>query len=79
MRHENVENTRNTLYGSHVNADKVCAYCYKHKCSLTVRQLRQKKCLWKQCARLKKYPEHPFWEQREQRKKLRKQRKERMS
>ena len=40
-----------------------CAYCNLHKCSLTVRQIKMKECLKKECWHLKKY-EHEWWKQR---------------
>ena len=51
-----------------------CAYCTYHKCSLTVKQVRQKDCLKKQCWHLKKY-EHEWWKQREALKQKKKQNK----
>lgn len=64
-----------TLGGS---KEKCCGYCGLHKCNLTVKQLKSRECLGKQCTFLKKLP-HPFWEQREERKRLRKARKEHMN
>ena len=45
-------------------AKSPCAYCMKHNVSLTVKQVKHKKCLSKECWHLKKY-EHEFWKQRE--------------
>lgn len=45
-------------------AKSPCAYCKHHKCSLTVKQVKQKECLKKQCWHLKKY-DHDWWKQRE--------------
>lgn len=52
-----------------------CAYCTYHKCSLTVKQVRQKECLKKGCWYLKKY-EHEWWKQREAVKQKKKNKKE---
>jgi len=41
-----------------------CAYCRLHNCSLTVKQLKSKECLKKQCWHLVKY-DHEWWYQRE--------------
>lgn len=51
-----------------------CAYCKLHKCSLTVKQVRQKECLSKNCWHLVKY-EHAWWLQREAIKQKKKQNK----
>ena len=52
-----------------------CAYCTYHHCAVTVRQLKVKKCLLKECSHLQKNPEHQYWQQRERVKQLRKARK----
>ena len=70
------DDRRNTLYGTLANAAKICGYCKKHKTGVTVTQLKRKQCLKKQCSALKRYPDHPFWEQHEQMKKLRLKRKQ---
>ena len=59
------------LYGSHISRNKACAYCYKHKCHLTVKMLKQHECLKKQCHALKKHEENDYWRQRERKKELR--------
>lgn len=50
------------LYGTESN--NVCAYCRKHKKGMTVRQVKAKQCLKKQCWYLQKYEQHSWWEQR---------------
>ena len=62
-----------TLYGT--VARSPCAYCMKHEVSLTVKQVKKKQCLSKECWHLKKY-EHEFWRQREILKAKKKARKE---
>ena len=56
MKHE-------TLYNTY--ARNPCAYCKKKQCSLTVRQVKTKECLKKNCWYLVKYPNHEWWKQRE--------------
>ena len=55
MMHKSLNNTY---------ARSPCAYCTHHKCSLTVKQVRQKECLKKGCWYLKRY-NHEWWNQRE--------------
>ena len=57
-------------------SDNVAAYCHYHRCSMTVKQMKCKNCLGKECKHLIKNEEHPYWRQRElikQKRKLRKQ------
>lgn len=65
------------LYNS--NSDNVAAYCSYHRCNITVKQMRCKECLQKQCKYLKKNEEHPYWKQREVMKQKRKERKTRLT
>ena len=51
-----------------------CAYCKLHNCSLTVKQVRQKECLGKNCWHLRKY-DHEWWKQRDTLKAKKKQNK----
>ncbi len=53
-----------TLYGTRTN-DAV-AYCYYHRCALTLKQMKKKGCLAKQCDRMKRYEDHPYWAKREE-------------
>lgn len=52
-----------------------CAYCHYHKATLTVRQMRNHKCLERGCQRLTKYQNHGFWLDRERIKAKKKERK----
>lgn len=52
----------NCLYGT--ESDNVCAYCRRHQKGLTVRQVRKKECLTKNCWYLVKYEQHEWWNQR---------------
>ena len=53
------------LYGSQSEKSNCCGYCkLKHK-YLTVRQMKTKQCLGKQCNALSKIEEHPFWNYRD--------------
>ena len=62
--------TVQVLYGTESKLWNCPAYCKLHHRYLTVRQIKQKHCLGKECKYLDKL-EHKYWEQRA-RKKLRK-------
>lgn len=66
-----------TLYNG--CSDNCCAYCKLHQCSITVKQMKQKECLQKQCWHLVKNEEHQYWRQREVMKQKRKDRKTRIN
>ena len=66
-----------TLYNG--CSDNCCAYCKFHQCSMTVKQMKQKECLQKQCWHLVKNEEHQYWRQREVMKQKRKARKARIN
>ena len=55
------------LYGTETYLWNCPGYCKYHKKYLTVRQIKQKHCLGKQCKCLNKL-DHKFWEQRERKK-----------
>ena len=57
------------------NSNNVVAYCKHHHCSVTVKQMKCKNCLGKNCWYLQKNEEHPYWKQREVTKQKRKDRK----
>ena len=57
-------------------SDNVVAYCRHHCCCMTVKQMRCKGCLQKQCWYLQKNEEHQYWRQREATKQKRKCRKQ---
>ena len=57
-------------------SDNCCAYCKLHHCSMTVKQMKAKNCLQKQCWHLAKNEEHPYWRQRDNAKRKRKNRKQ---
>lgn len=40
-------------------------YCLLHHGALTVKQIRIKRCLDKECWHLERNEEHPWWKQRE--------------
>lgn len=65
----------NGLYGSMISRNRAVGYCHYHKAALTVKTMKGKECLKKQCDALKKYEEHDFWRQHEQKKQLRKAKK----
>lgn len=58
--------------------ENICGFCMYHKRPMTVRQLRSRNCLGKQCTALSRKEDHPFWKQREASKKKRAARKERI-
>ena len=68
---------KQTLYNCYSN--NCCAYCKLHKCSMTVKQMKMKECLQKQCWHLEKNEDHAYWRQRESMKAKRKSRKERQN
>lgn len=59
-------------------SNNVAAYCKHHNCGMTVKQIKCKNCLGKQCWYLQKNEEHEWWAQRELTKQRRNNRKERM-
>lgn len=62
-----------TLYGT--CSENCAAFCRRHNCSLTVKQIRGKDCLGKNCWYLQKNEQHEWWSQRERAKQKRKNRK----
>ena len=46
-------------------SDNVAGYCALHHCSLTVKQIKCKNCLGKQCHHLRKNETHDWWRQRQ--------------
>ena len=59
----------------HCYSDNICAYCQLHDCGVTVKQMKKKQCLQKQCRHLQKNENHQIWRQRERTKALRKAKK----
>lgn len=59
-------------------SDNIAAYCRYHKCGMTVKQIRCKNCLGKNCWYLVKNEEHSWWKQRETMRKKRQDRKKRL-
>lgn len=64
------------LYGSEIARNRAVGWCHFHKSALTVKTMKCKECLKKQCDALERYSEHDFWRQHEQKKELRKARKQ---
>lgn len=52
-----------TIYGG--KPKNPAAYCMLHNGSLTVKEMKRKSCLGKQCRHLRKNAEHEYWKQRE--------------
>jgi hypothetical protein len=48
----------------HTESKNVAAYCKYHKCGMTVKQMKCKNCLGKQCYYLVKNEQHDYWRQR---------------
>lgn len=66
-----MEEIKKVLYGSESN--NVCAYCKRKGCYMTVKQMRKKECLKKNCNHLDKNEDHEWWKQREISKQKKKQ------
>ena len=60
-------------------SDNVAAYCKLHHKHMTVKQMRCKDCLQKECWHLEKNESHQYWRQRELTKQKRKARKQKMN
>lgn len=69
------DNMEQCLYGTYACKKHIVGRCWKHHCDVTVKQLKQKECLRKQCGALEKY-EHEYWRQRELNKLRKKSKKE---
>lgn len=52
-----------TIFGG--KAKNPAAFCKLHNGYLTVKEMRKKECLKKQCYHLIKNKEHNYWEQRD--------------
>ena len=57
-------NMINCLYGTYASQKHIVGYCWKHHGAITVKQLKCKQCLKKQCNALEKYESHEYWHQR---------------
>ena len=62
-----------TLYGS--CSENCAGYCKRHCRHMTVKQIKGRNCLGKQCWHFVKNEEHSWWAQREAAKQKRKNRK----
>lgn len=60
-------------------SNNVVGYCYYHHASMTVKQMKCKNCLQKECRHLVRNEEHQYWRQRELIKQKRKNRKQRIN
>lgn len=59
--------------GSWIDRKKACGYCYLHHIAMSPASMKTHECLKKQCPRLKKYEDHPFWVDRARKNELKKQ------
>lgn len=66
-----------TLYGT--CSENCAGYCRRHCCHMTVKQIKKRNCLGKQCWHFIKNEDHMWWTQREATKQKRIARKERLS
>ena len=57
-------------------SNNIAAYCKHHAVGMTVKQMRCKNCLGKQCHYLVKNETHDYWRQRERVKQYRHARKQ---
>lgn len=60
----------------HTQSDNVAGFCRHHNCAVTVKQMKHKNCLQKECRYLIKNEKHQYWQQREMTKQKRKARKQ---
>lgn len=60
-------------------SDNIAGYCQLHRKGMTVKQIKQKECLKKQCNHLKKNEVHDYWRYRETIKNKRRERKDRIN
>lgn len=63
-----------TLYNG--MSKKCAAYCNRHHCGLTTKQLKSRECLRKGCWHFVKNEDHPYWAQRKAIKRNKKARKQ---
>ena len=61
------------LYNTY--SHNIAGYCKHHHCAMTVKQIKTKNCLGKNCWYLRKNENHDWWKQREVMKQKRKDRK----
>ena len=64
------------LYGSSISKNRAVGYCHFHKAALTVKTMKCKECLRKQCDALERYGDHDFWRQHAQKKVMKKAKKQ---
>jgi len=55
----------NVLYGGQSPINHCCGYCKLKGKYLTVKQMKRKECLGKQCNALAKLEVHPYWKKRD--------------
>ena len=60
----------------HTNSNNIVAYCKYHRCGMTVKQMKCKNCLGKQCNHFIKNENHDYWRQKAQIKQYRRARKQ---
>lgn len=60
-------------------SDNVAGYCHLHRKGMTVKQIKYKECLKKQCNHFERNDIHDYWRYRETIKNKRKNRKDKIN
>lgn len=68
---------KSCLFGT--SSGNCAGYCKFHRAYVTVKQIRAKNCLGKQCHYLQKNYDHEWWAQRDRQKQKRLARKEKIN
>ena len=72
-----MEERKMCIFGT--ESSNVAAYCKHYNKYMTVKQIKCKNCLQKQCWHFEKNYDHKWWAQREEMKAKRKERKARLN
>ena len=68
-----MEERKMCIFGT--ESSNVAGYCKLHDAYMTVKQIKCKSCLQKQCWHLERNYDHKWWAQRAEKKEMRKARK----
>lgn len=55
-----------------LGCSKPAGYCWYHRSTMSVRQIKTKQCLKRHCSALQRLEQHPWWDERAKRNELRK-------
>lgn len=58
-----------------VPPEHACGYCRKHRSTVSVTQMKKRKCLEKECWYFVRYKQHSYWVEQQQKKEKRAARK----